>query len=96
MVSMSPDGVDYSKWYTFNLDVVKVEDFNIICLDKQVNLNSYFVKNIICTRPTDTGRVTIFNDKLVEKKGELRVETPIQGDDNLRRCLSEKFGIVVR
>jgi N-hydroxyarylamine O-acetyltransferase len=96
LVSMSSDGVDYRKRYTFTLDVIKVEDFNIICMDKQTNLNSYFVKNVICTKPTDTGRVTIFNDKLVEKKGMLRVETPIQGDDSLRKYLKDKFDIVIR
>lgn len=95
MVSMSPDGVDYSKRYTFSLDIVKTEDFNTICLDKQTNLNSYFVKNRICTKPTDAGRVTILNDKLIEKKGELRLETPILGDDNLKKCLRDKFGIVI-
>jgi len=96
LISMSPDGVNYSKRYTFSLDMVKAEDFNIICLDKQTNLNSYFVKNAICTRPTSTGRVTIFNNKLVEKSGDFRVETPIQGDGNLRKHLREKFDIVIR
>lgn len=96
LVSISPDGVNYSKRYTFSLDVVNVEDFISMCLDKQTNPNSYFVKNLICTKPTNTGRVTIFNDKLIEKKGELRIDTPIQGDDNLRLCLKDKFDIVLK
>jgi N-hydroxyarylamine O-acetyltransferase len=96
LVSMSPDGVDYLKRYTFSLDVIEADDFNIICVDKQTNPNSYFVKNVICTKPTDTGRVTIFNDKLIEKKGGLQVETSIQEDNSLRRCLEDKFGIVIR
>jgi N-hydroxyarylamine O-acetyltransferase len=96
LVSMSRDGVDYSKRYTFSLDMVKTEDFDIICLDKQTNPNSYFVKNVICTKPTETGRVTIFNDKLVEKRGELRIETPIHADDSLTQLLKDRFGIVIR
>jgi N-hydroxyarylamine O-acetyltransferase len=96
LLSMSPNGVDYSRRYTFSLDAVKAEDFEIISLDKQTNPNSYFVKNVICTKPTDTGRVTIFNNKLVERKGDLRIDTPIQDSWNLARCLKDKFGIVVR
>jgi|LakMenE18May11ns_1017448.scaffolds.fasta_scaffold9707506_2 N-hydroxyarylamine O-acetyltransferase len=96
VVSMSPDGIDYSRRYTFSLDVVKVEDFDSICLDKQTNPNSYFVKNIICTKPTETGRVTIFNNKLIEKDGELRIEKPIQTEENLIKYLKEDFRIVIR
>ncbi len=67
LLSMSPDGVDYQKRYTFNLEVVTAEDFNSICFDKQTNPNSYFVKNLICTKPTEAGRVSIFNNRLIEK-----------------------------
>lgn len=95
LVSMSPDGVNFSKRYTFSLDVVKAEDFDIICLDKQTNPDSYFVKNVICTKPTETGRVTIFNNKLVEKEGELRIEKPIQTNESLIGYLKSKFGIVI-
>jgi len=96
LLSMSPDGLDYQKRYTFSLDVVNIEDFNIICFDKQTSPNSYFVKNLICTKPTETGRVTIFNNRLIEKNGELRIETLIQGEDNLRNYLRDKFEIVVK
>ncbi|MDR7129314.1 N-hydroxyarylamine O-acetyltransferase [Algoriphagus sp. 4150] len=96
LLSMSADGVDFSKRYTFSLDVVNAEDFDAICLDKQTNPDSYFVKNVICTKPTETGRVTIFNDKFMERKGELRIETPILGEDGLTRYLKDKFSIMIR
>jgi N-hydroxyarylamine O-acetyltransferase len=96
LISMSMNGLDYSKRYTFSLDLVKVEDFAAICLDKQTNPNSYFVKNLICTKPTDTGRVTIFNDKLIERMNDLKIETLIQGDENLTKTLKDKFNIVFR
>ncbi len=96
LLSMSPDGLNYKKRYIFSLNVVKEEDFNSICLDKQTNPNSYFVKNVVCTKPTQTGRTTIFNNKLIEKNGESRFETLIQDDDNLKRHLKEKFGIVIK
>ena len=96
VISMSSDELTFSKKYTFSLDLVNINDFDIICLDKQTNPNSYFVKNVVCTKPTETGRVTIFNDKLVEKNGELRMERAIQSDENFIRCLKDKFGIVIR
>lgn len=96
LLSMSADGVDFSKRYTFSLDVVRAEDFDDVCLDKQTNPNSYFVKNLICTKPTETGRLTIFNDKFVEKKGESRTETPIQGGEDLTRFLEDKFNITIK
>lgn len=95
LLSMSSDGVNYSKRYTFNLNIVKADDFGVICLDKQTNPNSYFVKNIICTKPTDHGRTTIFNNKLIEKRADLKVETPIVDDKDLAKCLKDNFGIIV-
>ena len=96
VISMSSNGEDYSKCYTFCLDVVNLGDFNAVCRDKQSNPNSYFVKNVICTKPIEMGRVTIFNDKLVEKRGELRIETAIQGQETLLSCLKNRFGVMIR
>lgn len=96
VISMSSDNLTFSKKYTFSLDLVDINDFNVICNDKQTNPNSYFVKNVVCTKPTETGRVTIFNDNLVEKIGELRIERVIQSDKDFRRCLKDKFGIVIK
>lgn len=96
LLSMSTDGHDFNKRYTFSLEPVDAKDFDILCLDKQTNPDSYFVRNVICTRPTLTGRTTIFNNKLIEKAGALRMETLIQGDDVFKKYLREKFGIVIR
>lgn len=96
LLSMSSDGNNFSKRYTFNLDEVRAEDFESICLDKQTNPDSYFVKNLICTRPTDTGRLTIFNDKLVEKCHDVKTEKAIQSDEQLKAYLKENFQIVIK
>lgn len=95
LLLMSPDGLAYQKRYMFSLDVVKDADFNGICFNKQTSPDSYFVKNLVCTKPTPTGRTTIFNNKLTEKNGHFKIDTLIQGNDHLRSCLKEKFGIVI-
>jgi N-hydroxyarylamine O-acetyltransferase len=96
LLSMSPDEKEFSKRYTFSLDLVDAGDFDPICIDKQTNPSSYFVKNLTCTKPTEAGRTTIFNGKLIEKNGDLRIETLIGGEEDLQRVLKEKFGIVIR
>lgn len=94
LISMSVDGTVFSKRYTFCLESVKADDFESICFDKQTNPDSYFVKNVICTKPTDTGRLTIFNEKFIEKTGNLRLETPV--GNNLNKLLKEKFQISLK
>ena len=96
LLSMSSDGIDFQQKYLFNLDVVQPEDFREICLDKQTNPNSYFVKNLVCTRLTDVGRVTIFNERLIEKNGGSRSETIILSDAELSAYLKERFDIVLK
>lgn len=95
LLSMSKDGMDFTRRYTFSLKKVKAESFDRICQKKQASPDSFFVKNIICTRPTETGRVTIFNNRLIEKQGGSRTERPIENDDELRMYLWRKFGITI-
>lgn len=96
VLSMSSDNVRFCKKYRFNLSQVPREKFSGICLDKQTNPSSYFVKNIICTKPTNSGRLTLLNDKLIEKKEDERIEKPIRNDDELRAALKKNFGVLIR
>lgn len=96
LLLMSEDGISYQSKYTFNLAEAPISRFEKICFDKQTNPNSYFVKNTICTKPTDTGRLTLFNNKLIEKRRNERIEMVIADDDHMRDQLKEKFEIVLR
>jgi N-hydroxyarylamine O-acetyltransferase len=95
MISMSSDGINFFRKYTFNLREVLIEKFYAPCLDKQTNPDSYFVRNTICTKPTPSGRITLFNDKLVERRDGERIEKVINGDEALRAELLKQFGIVI-
>jgi N-hydroxyarylamine O-acetyltransferase len=95
LVWMSKEGVDFSARYTFSLNQVKAENFDGICHEKQTQADSFFVQNLICTKPTELGRITIFNDRLIEKVDKSRIESFIQNDDELRMTLWRKFGIVI-
>lgn len=96
VLSMSSNGSDFQKKYVFNLTEVPLENFKALCLDKQTNPESYFVKNTICTRSTESGRVTLFNDKIIRKSGHERIETPILSDVDLRVQLMKHFNIAIK
>jgi N-hydroxyarylamine O-acetyltransferase len=87
------DRWSFEKKYVFDLRPVNAEDFYGICIDKQTSSESYFVKNLVCTKPTGAGRVTIFNSSLVERRGEERLVTRVADDHHLRTILRERFQI---
>lgn len=93
---MSSDNKFFLKKYRFSLREVPVEKFSAICLDKQTNPSSHFVKKTICTKPTRSGRLTLLNDKLIEKEDDYRRETPIRNENDLHLALENHFGIVLR
>jgi N-hydroxyarylamine O-acetyltransferase len=95
-LSMSSGVSDFEKKYVFCIKEVPVENFKKPCLDKQTNPDSYFVKNTICTRATEMGRVTLFNNKIIRKSGEKRIETPILSDMDLRVQLMKHFDIEIK
>lgn len=96
VLAMSSDELNFVEKYRFNLTEVPVEKFSNICLDKQTSPSSYFVNNIICTKPTGSGRITLLNDKLIEKKENERIERPIGGEHELRATLRNNFEVEIR
>jgi len=92
---MSADGIGFEKKYSFTLTPRSIADFESSCVDKQIQPDSYFVQNTICTLPTKIGRMTIFNSKFIERENELRQETTIESEDHLREILKGKFRISV-
>jgi N-hydroxyarylamine O-acetyltransferase len=92
---MSSDRTNFIKKYEFHLGRVAAEKFYTICYDKQINSSSYFVKNSICTRPTRSGRLTLFNNKLILHAGNDKTEKLISDDNDFRAELKSHFGIEI-
>jgi N-hydroxyarylamine O-acetyltransferase len=92
-LSMGKEDRSFEKKYIFDLRPVNAEDFYEICIDKQTSSDSYFVKNLVCTKPTDAGRLTIFNSSMIERRGEERVITRIEDDGHLHSILKQRFDI---
>jgi N-hydroxyarylamine O-acetyltransferase len=93
VLSMEKEDRSFEKKYFFDLRPANAEDFYGMCVEKQTSSESYFVKNLVCTRPTDNGRITIFNNSLIERKGQERMITKIDDDVQRRKILEEKFDI---
>jgi N-hydroxyarylamine O-acetyltransferase len=95
LLAMSPDGNTFQPKYTFSLQAYHISDFEPSCYDKQINPASYFVRNIVCTRPTDAGRITLFNDRLIERRHEQRLISEITDEDHRKEVLRSEFGLAL-
>jgi N-hydroxyarylamine O-acetyltransferase len=93
-ILMSEDGKLFSKKYVFGLEPVLAADFDGACLEKQTSADSHFVRNIICTKPTASGRVTIYNNKFIEHVDGLRHEREI-GPQAMMELLRQRFDVVL-
>ena len=92
---MSAGNAHFCRKYTFRTQAQAVSGFAALCQDKQTNPNSYFVKNRVCTKPTRTGRITLFNQKLIHTDGERKRETLLEDEEQFTKVLREQFDLII-
>ncbi len=93
ILSESKKGYKFKKIYAFDTNPRKIEEFYEQIDFKQYSEESYFVKNKICTIPTNQGRITLFNNKFIKTIGEEKQERTIQNDEEFYQILKEEFDI---
>jgi N-hydroxyarylamine O-acetyltransferase len=93
---MSSGNADFCRKYTFSTQARIVSDFASLCQDKQTNPDSYFVRNKVRTRPTRTGRVTLFNQKLILKAGEQKLESFLEDEEQFTEVLRKHFDLIIQ
>lgn len=93
---MSSTGAHFKERYVFNLSDVPMEKFEPQCELKQTSEDSHFVKNMICTRPTEDGRKTIFNNKFLERTKTGRHFFTFESEGDFVKCLKDEFGIDIK
>jgi len=76
--------------YEMTLAPQPLDAFAPMCRYHQTSPESIFSTGLICTRATDTGRITLSRDRLIIVDGGRRTETVIT---NTAAVLSEYFGI---
>lgn len=95
ILSESRKGYKFKKIYTFDIIPRKIEEFYEQIDFKQHSEESYFVKNRICTIPTEEGRITLFNNKFIKTTGQGKEEHTIQSDEEFYQLVKEEFDMNV-
>ena len=93
LLSESRDGREFRKRYEFDERPRQVEEFYDQCEFKQYSDESYFVKNRVCTIPTQSGRITIFNDRLIKRRDGRKDEYEIKSEMDFDQILRREFKI---
>jgi N-hydroxyarylamine O-acetyltransferase len=81
--------------YRFTLQPYGYEDFAEMCRYHQTSPQSHFTQKRICSRATETGRITLSDMRLIETKGDKREERTLSDKKEYEAVLRERFGIVL-
>lgn len=78
--------------YLFTITPRSIEEFAAINYQKQTADDSHFTRNLICSLPTENGRITIINQRLIITSENKKEEIPI-AKEALPQTLSQYFRI---
>ena len=79
--------------YRFGLDAHEYDDYESMCHYHQTSPQSHFTQNLVCSRATPDGRMTLSGMTLITTIGRNRHERVIQGRAEHADVLREQFGI---
>jgi N-hydroxyarylamine O-acetyltransferase len=71
-------------------------DFEPMCWWHQSSPKSHFTRSLTCSLPTDNGRVTLSDRRLIVTTGGQRVETSLADDESILAAYRQHFGIVLQ
>ena len=72
-----------------------LHDFEPTCWWHQTSPKSHFTQSLVCSLPTDTGRVTLSGRTLIETVGGERLERSLASDAETLAAYRNGFGIVL-
>ncbi|HZI05078.1 MAG TPA: arylamine N-acetyltransferase [Archangium sp.] len=92
---LSQEGPDGARklLYVFSRVPRRLAEFSEMCRYHQTSPESFFLKGLLCTLKTPTGRVTLSGSRLIVTDQGQRVERPLAGQEELERALLEHFGV---
>jgi len=92
------DGENWEPQYRFALQPFGLPDYEEMCRFHQTSPESHFTQNIICSRVTEDGRITLSDMRLVTTTGPQRTrqEQMLATREEYDRVLREQFGIVMK
>ena len=81
--------------YRFTLQPFGFADYEEMCRFHQTSPESHFTKNVICSRATERGRITLSGMNLITTSGPERHEVTLSSRDEYDRVLREQFDVVL-
>jgi len=88
------DGDDWEPQYRFTLQPYTFVDYEEMCRFHQTSPESHFTKNVICSRVTGDGRITLSGMNRITTSGAERNEQTVNDREEYERILRDQFGIV--
>jgi N-hydroxyarylamine O-acetyltransferase len=82
----------YIPAYYFTVTPRVLSDFEIMNHYQQTSPRSHFTQNLICSIPTEHGRVSLINNRLIFSTGAVRKEMRVVNEDIYQK-LEEHFAI---
>jgi len=83
----------WKKQYAFTLQPRELSEFAAMCHYHQTSPDSHFTQKRVCSLATPEGRITVTGDKLIETRNGVRKERVLQGDEEWRAVLKDRFGL---
>ena len=92
------DGEDWQPQYRFTLQPYTFPDYEAMCRFHQTSPESHFTKNVVCSRATADGRITLSGIRYITTSGPQRVrdERTLSSREEYDRVLRDEFGVVMR
>jgi len=90
------DACEWQPQYRFTLQPYEYTDYEAMCRYHQTSPQSHFTQKRICSRTTETGRITLSEMRLIETSNRgARQERVLSGQEEYAAVLREHFGIVM-
>ena len=86
---------DSEPQYRFTLQPYGFADYEEMCRFHQTSPESHFTKNLICSRVTGDGRITLSGMNLITTSGPQRDEQTLNDQEEYNRILRDQFGVVL-
>lgn len=93
MLMQSADGEYFTRQYIFSFEEEQLDNFEEQCQLKQTKEDGYFKMNLMCTKATPEGRISIFNDRLTIKDRRGKEFKKIENEAELFNLLATEYGI---
>ncbi len=88
----SSDGNEFAPQYKFSLVPRELNEYEAMCRYHQTSPESHFMQKVICSKATESGRISISDLKLITTSGETK-EQRIITEDEFYSLLKSRFKI---